>query len=98
MIVAKREKDLIDSLRERGVRKKVAREMARAARGEGEPRVARRNIAELASVVEEIHDRLRDGPAKRSAAARKAARTRLSKADKRRKAAKRGARTRALSH
>jgi hypothetical protein len=52
-------------------------------------------MADLSSVVGDVGDRLRHGPEKRSAAARKAARTRKRKANKRSEAAKRGARTHA---
>jgi hypothetical protein len=93
--MAKRDKDLFESLRARGVREKVAKEVARATSGGVKPKVARRAMSDLASVVGEIRDRLRDGPEKRSAAAKKAARTRRRKAQQRSQSAKRGARTRA---
>ena len=92
--MAKTETDLFKSLRARGVRKKVARQVARATSGAGKPKVAKRAMADLRSVVGDVSDRLRHGPEKRSAAARKAARTRKQKAAKRSEAAKRGARTR----
>jgi hypothetical protein len=93
----KQDKQLTKSLRERGVRKRLASQVARATTGAASPKVARRAISDLTSVVEEIHDRLRDGPQKRSAAAQKAARTRKRKARWRSETAKRGARTRARS-
>ena len=93
--MAKTETDLFKSLRARGVRKKVARQVTRATSGAGKPKVAKRAMADLSSFVGDVSDRLRHGPEKRSAAARKAARTRKQKADKRSEAAKRGARTRA---
>ena len=93
--MAKREKELIESMRARGVRKKTAKRVADAMNGSDKPRVARRAMSDLASVVGEVHDRLRDGPEKRSAAAKKAARTRKLKAQQRSRSAKRGARTRA---
>ncbi len=95
--MSKHDKQLSRSLRARGVRKKLANKVARAT-GSGtnaNTKVARRAMADLASVVDEIHDRLREGPQKRSAAAKKAARTRKRKARLRSQAAKRGARTRA---
>jgi hypothetical protein len=93
--VPNRDKYLFESLRARGVRKKTAHAMARATNGGANPKVARRAMSDLASVVAEIHDRLRDGPEKRSAAAKKAAKTRKRKAQRRSESAKRGARTRA---
>ncbi len=92
--MSKQEKELSKSLHTRGVRKRLARKVARAADG-GSPKIARRAMADLASVVAEIEDRLQQGPQKRSAAAKKAARTRKQKARRRSNAAKRAARTRA---
>ncbi len=93
--MSKHDKQLSKSLRARGVRKKVAKKVARATGTSSNTKVARRAMADLASVVNEIHDRLRDGSQKRSAAAKKGARTRKLKARLRSEAAKRGARTRA---
>lgn len=93
--MAKWDRALYGDLRSRGIRKKTARRVAKAADGAGQPKVARRFVADLISAADEINDHLRGGPEKRSAAARKAARTRKRKARKRRDAAKRGARTRA---
>lgn len=93
--MSKREKKLSKSLRARGVRKKLAGQVARATSGAANPKVARRAITDLASVVAEIQDRLQHGPQKRSAAAKKAAQTRKRKARQRSEAAKRSARTRA---
>jgi|GEM_PF-3599818 len=93
--MAKTETDLFKSLRARGVRKKIAKQMTRAASGAGKPKIARKAMADLSSVVGDVSDRLRHGPEKRSAAAKKAARTRKRNAEKRSQSAKRGARTRA---
>ena len=93
--MAKAETDLLKSLRARGVRKKIAKQLTRATSGAGKPKVAERAVADLSSVVGDVSDRLRHGPEKRSAAAKKGARTRKQKAAKRSEAAKRGARTRA---
>jgi hypothetical protein len=93
--MSKREKDLSKSLRARGVRKGLARKVARATNGAPSPKIAQRAMSDLASVVAEIQDRLQQGPQKRSAAAKKAARTRKRKARQRSKAAKRAAHTRA---
>ncbi len=93
--MAKSETDLFKSLRARGVRKKIAKQVTRATSGAGKPKAVKRAMADLSSVVGDVSDRLRHGPEKRSAAAKKAARTRKRKAEKRSKSAKRGARTRA---
>jgi hypothetical protein len=95
--MSKREKDLSKSLRARGVRKRIARKVARATNGSADPKIARHVMSDLASVVAEIQDRLQQGPQKRSAAAKKAARTRKRKARRRSKAAQRAARTRSAS-
>ena len=91
--MAKRDKDLFESLRRRGVRKKTADDLARATDGATEN--ARRALADLTSVVEDIGDRLSGGPDTRSPAARKAAATRKQKARTRQAAAEKGARARA---
>ena len=93
--MANRDKYLFESLRARGVRKKAANKMARATNGSASSKAARQAMSDLASVVAEIHDRLRDGPEKRSAAAKKAAKTRKRQAHQRSQSAKRGAHTRA---
>ena len=91
--------DLVDRLRVSGLRRKVAETVAAgvsAARpGRKPPKRVDRVIAELKSVTAEIEDRVKGGPAKRKAAAKKAAATRKRNAAKRSTAAKKGARTRA---
>lgn len=96
--MASSDKKLMKSLRARGLRKRAARQVVRGTSGAVEPRVARHVVADLGSVVDEVNDRLRHGPEKRSAAARKAAKTRKRKAAARSKAAKRGARTKSRAH
>jgi hypothetical protein len=54
-----------------------------------------RTLDDLKRVVSEVEDRLSGGPAKRKAAAKKAANTRKRNARQRSEAAKKGARTRA---
>src|SRR5919206_2719228 len=96
--MARNDSDLFDKLRARGLRKSAASNLAKAfGRADSSPpgKGARRAVAELRSLVEELEDRARGGPAKRKAAARKAAATRRRKANQRRVAAKKGARTRA---
>lgn len=99
--MAKAEKNLIKGLRARGVRRSTAEELAKgvagAAKGATKPKKARRAVADLGSVVDEFSDRLRRGPERRSAAAKKAAATRKSKARARSQSAKKGARKRASS-
>ena len=92
--------DLFDKLRARGLRKSAANNLAKAF-GKGHssppPRGAKRAVAELRSLVDDLEDRARGGPAKRQAAAKKAAATRRRKAKERSAAAKKAARTRARS-
>jgi hypothetical protein len=90
--------DLFNRLRAAGLRKRVASTVAEAVgttrRGKP-PKQAERIVAELRKVAAEIEDRAKGGPAKREAAAKKAAATRRRNAAKRSAAAKKGARTRA---
>src|SRR4051794_34853114 len=99
--MAKRKDDqLFDLLRARGLRKSAARVVSEAsgagrnAGGQVEKR-ARAVITDLRGLADEIEDRLTGGPAKRKLAAQKAAKTRAASARKRSAAAKKGARTRA---
>ena len=92
--------DLFDKLRARGLRKSAASNLARAfGRADSSPpgKGARRAVSELRSLVDELEDRARGGPAKRKAAAKKASATRRRKASQRSEAAKKAARTRARS-
>lgn len=93
--MAKENKKLAKNLRSRGIRRRVADDIARALGGGSKPKSSRKSIADLTAAVREIDDRLRGGPEKRSAAAKKGARTRKRKAEKRSEAAQRGARKRA---
>ena len=98
--VARPDQDLFDKLRARGLRKSAADNLAKAfGRADSSPpgKGAKRAVAELRSLVDELEDRARGGPAKRKSAARKAAATRKRKAAQRSAAAKKGARTRARS-
>jgi hypothetical protein len=58
------------------------------------PKPAREAVAGLRDLVGELEDRVQGGPAKRKAAAKKAARTRKAKAAKRSASAKKAARSR----
>jgi hypothetical protein len=89
---------LFDRLRASGLRKRVARDLSSAlgsATSSRASKTAQGTIGELRSLVEELEDRARGGPAKRSAAAKKAAATRRRQATARSTAAKKAARTRA---
>jgi hypothetical protein len=93
----KRDEDLFDRLRSLGVRKGSAKKVAESIRNSTRPapKAARRTIADLSGAIAEVQDRIEQGPQKRRAAAKKAARTRAKKAKKRSEAAKKAARTRA---
>jgi hypothetical protein len=89
---------LFDRLRASGLRKSVARDLSSAlgsAKSSRASKTAQGTIGELRSLVEELEDRARGGPSKRSAAAKKAAATRRRQATARSTAAKKAARTRA---
>jgi hypothetical protein len=96
----KQSDDLFDTLRGRGLRKRVAKTLAdldsggRKTGSRGE-KLARRAADDLTAAAEDIRKRLLGGESSRSEAAKKAARTRKRAATKRSAAAKKGARTRA---
>ena len=96
----KRNTDFFDALRGAGLRKRVARALtdidasSKGARGNAE-KAARRVIGDLRSAADSIEKRLDIGGAgTRSAAGKKAARTRKRSSAKRSAAAKRGAASR----
>lgn len=97
MAKSKLDKELFDRLRSLGVRKGTARKVSTSLRNSSRPapKAARKAIADLTGAVAEVQDRINQGPQKRRAAAKKAARTRARKAEKRSEAAKKAARTRA---
>jgi hypothetical protein len=92
--------DLFDRLRSAGLRKKLAKPIAKlegnskraGAKGE---KLARQAVDDLTSAVDDIERRVLRRSRKRSEAARKAARTRKRNAAKRRASSKQGAKTRA---
>jgi hypothetical protein len=95
--MARVDRDLFDTLRARGLRKSAASNLAKAfgkADSSRPGKGARRAVSELRTLVDELEDRARGGPAKRQSAARKAAATRKRKATQRSAAAKKAARTR----
>ena len=92
--------DLFDHLRATGVRKKVAKSIADGANsksGKKAEALAQSALADLRSASDAIRDRVVNRDSKRSAAAKKAARTRKRNAAKRSAAAKKGAATRKKS-
>ena len=97
MAKRKKDEDLFDRLRSLGVRKGPARKAAESIRNSNRPapKAARQLLANLSGAVAEVQDRIDQGPQKRKAAAKKAARTRAKKAKKRSEAARKAARTRA---
>lgn len=96
----KKDNDLFDTLRARGLRKKVARTVAdvtgngKRTSGRGE-KVARQVLADLNKAADEVRGRLPGGATARSEAGRKAALTRKRNAAKRSASARKGAATRA---
>jgi hypothetical protein len=97
--MAKASEDLVERLHMGGLRRKVAESVAAgvngARGGRKPPKKVSGAIAELRKLADELEDRAKGGPAKRKAAAKKAAATRKRKAAKRSAAAKKAARTRA---
>lgn len=92
-----RRDEIFETLRARGLRKSVARRIADASgkTSRRTPSGVKKVAADLRSLASEIEDRATGGPAKRKAAAKKAANTRKRNAAKRSAAAKKGAKTRA---
>lgn len=95
----KNDNDLLETLRARGLRRRVAKTVDDALAGTRKrakpPKAVQSVIGDLRDLADEIEDRATGKRAKRQAAARKAAATRKAKARKRSAAAKRGAATRA---
>ena len=84
-----KDKELYNEMRDRGVRKKVARKVSSSLasrKGDETPRAARRAIADLSSAVSAIEARMATDESRHGAAV-KAAKTRKRKADKRSKGA-----------
>ncbi len=89
---------LVETLRARGLRKKVAEQLASAAGrapARKPPKAVLNVVSDLRSLTSEIEDRITGGPAKRKATAKKGANTRKRDAAKRSASAKKGAQTRA---
>ena len=92
-----RQDELFDMLRAGGLRKRVARSISEATgrANRNTPKGVKKVANDLRALASEIEDRATGGPAKRKAAAKKAAQTRKRKANQRSAAAKKAARTRA---
>ncbi len=92
----KRDADLFETLRESGLRKRVARTMSKSA-GRGKRGTAPANVSstidKLRQAASELERRV-GGPSQRSEAAKKAARTRKRNASKRSESARKAAKTR----
>ena len=91
-----RQDELFEMLRARGLRKRVARSLAEATgrANRNTPTGVKKVASDLRSLASELEDRATGGPAKRKAAAKKAAATRKRKANQRSAAAKKAAKTR----
>jgi hypothetical protein len=95
MAKTKRDQDLFDRLHANGLRKRTAKLFSDATDRRSKPaNTVSRTLDDLKKAVSEAEDRIRGGPAKRRAAAKKAANTRKQNARARSAAAKKGARTR----
>ncbi len=92
-----RQDELFERLRAGGLRKRVARTLADASArtNRNTPKGVKKVTSDLRALATEIEDRVTGGPAKRKAAAKKAAATRKRNAAKRSTAAKKAAKTRA---
>lgn len=92
----KRQEELLRRLRAQGLRKRAAKIMSGTADRRRKPtKAVNLVLSDLRRLVSEAEDRISGGPAKRRAAAKKAARTRRQNAQRRSAAAKKAARTRA---
>ena len=91
-----RSDDVLDRLRAQGLRKRTAKLISKASDRRRKPaKKVQRTLADLKKLVAETEDRISGGPAKRQAAAKKAADTKKRNAARRSAAAKKAARTRA---
>ena len=93
----KSDSKLYDKLRDSGVRKKVAGQVADALprKGNKKPSKAEKVADKLSAAADSIRERTGGGSRKRKEAAKKAARSRKAKTAKRRSSARKGATTRA---
>jgi hypothetical protein len=92
----KRNEELFRRLRAQGLRKRAAKIMSDTTDRRRKPvKAVNQVLSDLHGLVGEAEDRISGRPAKRKAAAKKAAKTRKQKAQRRSTAAKKAARTRA---
>jgi hypothetical protein len=90
--------ELFERLHAQGLRKRTAKLLSQTTDRRRKPaKAVERSLADLKRVVSEVEDKLSGGPAKRKAAAKKAANTRKRNAQRRSASAKKAARTRARS-
>jgi hypothetical protein len=96
MATTKRSDELFKRLRAQGLRKRTAKLISEATDRRRKPaKSAQRALTDLKKLVGEVEDRISGGPARRKAAAKKAAATRKRNAQRRSASAKKAARTRA---
>jgi hypothetical protein len=95
MAKTKRSDDLFERLHAQGLRKRTAKLISNATDRRRKPaKLVQRTVTDLRSLLSEVEDVISGGPAKRRAAAKKAANTRKRNAQRRSAAAKKAARTR----
>ena len=96
MAKTKVDKKLYGRLREAGVRKKVAKKASEAlpSKGSKKPTKAHKIADDISHAADSIRERAGGGSRKRSAAAKKGARTRKAHAAKRRSSARKAAKAR----
>ena len=98
MAKTKQDDELFRRLRATGLRKRTAKMISGATDGRRTPgKEVRQTFTELKRLLSEAEDRVSGGPAKRKAAAHKAADTHKRNATRRSTAAKKAARTRATA-
>jgi hypothetical protein len=96
MARSKGNEELFRRLRANGLRKRTAKIISEATDRRRKPaKAVRQTLTDLGNLVSEAEDRISGGPAKRKAAAKKAANTRKRNAQRRSASAKKAARTRA---
>jgi hypothetical protein len=99
MAKTKGDQELFDRLHAQGLRKRTAKLISESTdQRRKPPKAVKQTLTDLRKVVDEAEDRVSGGPAKRQAAAKKAADTRKQNAQARSTAAKKAARTRAKAH
>jgi hypothetical protein len=97
-VTKSRTDDLFERLHAQGLRRRTAKLISQTTDRRRQPaKSAQRALEDLKKLVAETEDRLTGGPAKRKAAAKKAANARKRNAQRRSAAAKKAARTRARS-